>query len=181
MTLSHTAPAIDFKGSLPPEAMDYRFVAPDDLAAIGELHRVVFGPGRYARSAFRIREMAPPDLARSIAAFADGKLIGAVLQSPVSIGGKCGAWLGPIAVTELGRKVGVGAALMTRAIARDAELGDRFVLLVGDHSYYGRFGFGPVPPGTVDLPGPADPRRLLGLSLTPLPILPVGRVGPVAA
>ena len=108
-----------------------------------------------------------------------GELVGAVLQSPVAIGEEPGAWLGPIAVTADGRRAGVGAALMARAIARDAESGDRFVMLIGDESYYGRFGFKVVAPGSIQIPGPADPKRLLAVSLTPLPILPVGG-GPTA-
>jgi predicted N-acetyltransferase YhbS len=31
--------------------------------------------------------------------------------------------------------------------------------------YYGRFGFVPVPPGQIRLPGPVDPARLLALEL----------------
>ena len=41
------------------------------------------------------------------------------------------------------------------------------VLLVGDMPYYGRFGFKPVPPGRIILPGPVDPARLLALELMP--------------
>ena len=33
--------------------------------------------------------------------------------------------------------------------------------------YYGRFGFKPVPPGQITLPGPVDPARLLALELVP--------------
>jgi predicted N-acetyltransferase YhbS len=39
--------------------------------------------------------------------------------------------------------------------------------LVGDMPYYGRFGFQPVPPGRIILPGPVDPTRLLALELVP--------------
>jgi predicted N-acetyltransferase YhbS len=31
--------------------------------------------------------------------------------------------------------------------------------------YYGRFGFQPVPPGRISLPGPVDPARLLAVEL----------------
>ncbi len=43
----------------------------------------------------------------------------------------------------------------------------RLVVLVGDEPYYGRFGFRPVPPGQITLPGPVDPRRLLAAELEP--------------
>ena len=45
--------------------------------------------------------------------------------------------------------------------------GFALVLLVGDMPYYGRFGFAPVPPGQITLPGPVDPARLLALELEP--------------
>jgi len=38
---------------------------------------------------------------------------------------------------------------------------------VGDMPYYGRFGFVPIPPGQITLPGPVDPKRLLALELQP--------------
>ena len=41
------------------------------------------------------------------------------------------------------------------------------VVLVGDESYYGRFGFTPVPPGQITLPGPVAPTRLLAVELIP--------------
>ena len=34
---------------------------PDDAAAIEHLNARVFGPGRFARSAYRVRETADPD------------------------------------------------------------------------------------------------------------------------
>ncbi len=40
-------------------------------------------------------------------------------------------------------------------------------LLVGDEPYYARFGFHPVPPGQIVLPGPVDPNRLLAAELAP--------------
>ena len=58
---------------------------------------------------------------------------------------------------------GVGAALMTHAIAAARKLGHRAIMLVGDAPYFGRFGF--VPAAEVRLAGPVDPRRLLWLPL----------------
>jgi predicted N-acetyltransferase YhbS len=52
-------------------------------------------------------------------------------------------------------------------LARAKAEGFRLVLLVGDMPYYGRFGFQPVPPGRITLPGPVDPARLLAVELVP--------------
>jgi predicted N-acetyltransferase YhbS len=45
--------------------------------------------------------------------------------------------------------------------------GFALVILVGDMPYYARFGFKPVSPGQIVLPGPVDPARLLALELVP--------------
>jgi predicted N-acetyltransferase YhbS len=58
-------------------------------------------------------------------------------------------------------------ALLRDGRARARAAGYRLVVLVGDMPYYGRFGFNPVPPGQIRLPGPVDPNRLLALELVP--------------
>jgi predicted N-acetyltransferase YhbS len=60
---------------------------------------------------------------------------------------------------------GYGKALVAEGLARARAQGFRLVVLVGDMPYYGRFGFVPVPPGQIRLPGPVDPARLLALEL----------------
>jgi predicted N-acetyltransferase YhbS len=61
--------------------------------------------------------------------------------------------------------VGIGAALMRRALGAAQEAGETLVLLVGDEPYYRRFGFAVIPEGQLILPGPVDPKRFLGLEL----------------
>ena len=51
------------------------------------------------------------------------------------------------------------------AIEAARQAGEGLVILVGDAPYYSRFGFTPVPPGQITLPGPVDPTRLLWLEL----------------
>ena len=60
---------------------------------------------------------------------------------------------------------GYGNALVAEGLARASAQGFRLVVLVGDMPYYGRFGFVPVSPGQIRLPGPVDPARLLALEL----------------
>jgi predicted N-acetyltransferase YhbS len=52
-------------------------------------------------------------------------------------------------------------------MAAAREGGVRLVVLVGDEPYYGRFGFHPIPPEQITMPGPVDPRRLLAAELVP--------------
>jgi predicted N-acetyltransferase YhbS len=59
------------------------------------------------------------------------------------------------------------------------RLRHRALLLVGDASYYGRFGFGADKTAELRLPGPYEPERLLALELIPGAL--DGAKGPVRA
>ena len=130
--------------------------APADADAVEALVLAAFGPGRFAKTAERLRERAAV-----VAGFVarDGtELVGSVRLWSVTIGGVPAVFLGPIAVAADNRKAGLGADLV-QACLRWAAESDRGVLLVGDAPYFGRFGFTAAP--EVRLPGPVDPRRLL--------------------
>ncbi len=135
--------------------------APEDAAAIEHLHERTFGPGRYAKTAYRLRERVAHRLDVSFTARVGTLLVGSVRLSPVRIGETKALLLGPLTVEPAFRERGVGQALIERAL-RDAKAkGHRLVILVGDEPYYGKAGFKPVPPGRAAMPGPVDPARLL--------------------
>ena len=140
---------------------------PDDAPAIERLNARVFGPGRFARSAYRIREMADPDPALSFVARVGTLLVGANAMTPVDIGGESALLLGPLIVEPVFRSQGIGEALVTRSLEAAKAAGWKLVILVGDEPYYARMGFRPVPPGRIALPGPVDPDRLLYCELEP--------------
>jgi predicted N-acetyltransferase YhbS len=73
--------------------------------------------------------------------------------------------LGPLAVDPSCRKLGIGAALMSHALATARARGHGAVLLLGDAPYYARFGFSALKTGELRLPGPFERDRLLGLEL----------------
>ena len=75
--------------------------------------------------------------------------------------------LGPLAVDSAFRKLGVGAALITRALAAARARGHRAVLLLGDAAYYERFGFSAAKTAELMLPGAYEQERLLGIELVP--------------
>ena len=139
---------------------------PEDAAAIERLHERTFGPGRYARTAFRIREGIGHDLALSFTARIGTLLVGSVRLSPVRIGEAKALLLGPLTIEPPFRDRGIGLAMMQRAIADAKEQGHTLVILVGDEPYYARVGFKRVPRGRVKMPGPVDPARLLVLELS---------------
>ncbi len=140
---------------------------PDDAFAIERLHERTFGPGRYAKTAYRLREQVPHTLALSFTARIGTLLVGSVRLSPVRIGETKALLLGPLTVEPAFRERGVGQALIDRALKEAAAGGHRLVILVGDEPYYGKAGFKPVPPGRVTMPGPVDPARLLVAELSP--------------
>ncbi|WP_029002330.1 GNAT family N-acetyltransferase [Azorhizobium doebereinerae] len=140
---------------------------PANGAAIERLHRRTFGPGRFARTAFRLREGVPPDYTLSFTAHVGTMMVGSVRQTPMFIGTTPALLLGPLTVEPPFRAVGIGARLMKVCMDAARDQGHRLILLVGDAPYYERFGFKVVPPGRIAMPGPVDPGRLLVAELQP--------------
>jgi predicted N-acetyltransferase YhbS len=142
--------------------------AASDASFLSRLSAEAFGPGRFARSAYRVREGVAPVAGLSLTARLDGRIVGGVRFTRVRIGGEDKALLlGPLVVDPVHKGNGFGVALVREGLARASAAGYRLVVLVGDMPYYGRFGFKPVPPGQIRMPGPVDPNRLLALELVP--------------
>lgn len=134
---------------------------PADQAAIDKLDERAFGPGRFARSAYRLRERVPPDYALSFVARVGTLLVGANRMTRIRCSNEPALLLGPLTVEPAFRSGGIGEALIMKSLDAARAHGHRLVLLVGDEPYYGRMGFKPVPPGKLIFPGPVDPERLL--------------------
>jgi predicted N-acetyltransferase YhbS len=139
-----------------------------DDPALSELSALAFGPGRFARTAYRVREGVPPVSALCLTGWLEGDLIGGIRFTALAIGGEEKALLlGPLVVHPAHKGNGFGKKLAEEGLARARAQGFRLVILVGDMPYYGRFGFVPIPLGQITLPGPVDPARLLALELAP--------------
>jgi len=140
-----------------------------DSRAIDVLVTACFGAGRFAKTAYRLREGVDPVTGLSFVAVAKGGegLLGSVRFWQVAIGGQASLLLGPLAVQPELRGRGIGIALMQKGIEEARRLGFETTILVGDEPYYAKVGFARLPPGRIRMPGPVDPARLLGLSLTP--------------
>lgn len=145
----------------------YRPETAADVDAIEAIHEETFGPGRFARTAFRLREGTPHDGALSLVAEHGGAVVGSVRLTPIRIGAAPALLLGPLAVRPHLKSRGVGKALMRRSMEEARRAGHELVLLVGDLPYYWPFGFRAVRPGSIDMPGPVDPARLLIAELVP--------------
>lgn len=147
--------------------LSIRPAGPEDFEAIQKLHAEAFGPGRFARTAYRIREAAG-GASFGFVARKDGELVGSVHFTPVVIGGRTGALLlGPLAVAPKFKARGCGMKLVSEGVIKAKEMGFALVILVGDLPYYRRMGFEPVPPGRITLPGPVDAARILALETLP--------------
>jgi predicted N-acetyltransferase YhbS len=132
-----------------------------DALPIERLHERTFGPGRFARTSFRIRERVPHRLDLSFTARIGTLLVGSARQTPVRIGETPALLLGPVTIEPPFRGRGIGQALTARALEAARSKDHRLVVLVGDEPYYGRLGFKPIPKGRATMPGPVDPARLL--------------------
>jgi len=129
---------------------------------IEELHGNCFGPGRFARAAFRIRERFGIDERLCLVAELNGVPVANVKMSAINVAGHNGYLLGPLATDPTKRKLGAGKGLVTEVANRAFEIDTcEFVLLVGDAPYYGPLGFKPTLPERIIFPAPVDPSRVL--------------------
>ena len=151
----------------PSEAFEIRAERPGDAAAVEALNEAGFGPGRFAKSAWRLREGVNPVAELGFVAIEAGVLKGSVRFWPIRVGSTEALLLGPLAVDGAQRGRGIGIGLMQAGIAAAHQGPWPAILLVGDEPYYAKVGFSRLPPGRVRFPGPVDPGRILGLSLKP--------------
>ena len=139
-----------------------------DIAAREALLDRSFGESRFSKSAERLREGRLPAYGLSFVAIDKQRVVGTVRLWHVSAGpARPALLLGPLAVDDAWRGLGIGAALMRRATEAARPLGHKAVLLVGDGSYYARFGFSAAKTGGLWMPGPYERERLLALELVP--------------
>lgn len=128
---------------------------------IDEINEEAFGPGRYSRAAYRIREGGPHERSLSFVAMRGEAVIGSVRMTRVAAGKGRALLLGPLAVRPEWKNIGIGRRLVAIALEAAAKAGTGAIILVGDEPYYGPLGFQRVPRGQLSMPGPVDLNRLL--------------------
>lgn len=157
-----------------------RFATPQDDKFVEDLQALAFGPGRFARTAFRVRERFPIDKSLSLIGEIGGLPVSSVWMTPISVGGLNGYLLGPLATDPKFRGQGAGKLLVHEACRLALARGEgSFVLLVGDEPYYGPLGFAKTTEGAIQFPGPVDPARVLLHAADPA--LAKKLSGPIAA
>jgi len=126
--------------------MNIRLETPDDVKGIEEVTLAAF-TGLFSDNPTEhlivsgLREAGA--LALSLVAETDGKIVGHVAFSTVTIDGEDQGWygLGPISVLPELQKQGIGSALIHEGLARFRTLGAKGCVLEGSPKYYQRFGF----------------------------------------
>ncbi|MDZ4253314.1 MAG: N-acetyltransferase [Sulfuritalea sp.] len=111
---------------------DVTVAAFETLEISGHTEQFVIAALRAARS-----------LTISLVAEIDGRVVGHIAFSPVSISDGTGNWygLGPVSVLPEYQRQGIGKALIEEGLSRLKGLNAQGVCLVGHPAYYGKFGF----------------------------------------
>lgn len=134
--------------------------------AVEKLVAEAFGPDRFAKTVYRLREGVEAEASLSLVAIDKGEVVGTLRFWPVEIeGGVPALLLGPLVTAPERQGKGIGSRLMKVGLARAAEQGHRIVVLVGDEPYYRRFGFTRALARRLRLPGWVDPARFLAREL----------------
>jgi len=141
-----------------------RATLPGDRPGILEVVRQAFGDGSGGGAEeFRIVAAVWDVRARRVlvdmVAVVGGEVVGHVLASVGSLGGQPVPAIAPLAVRPDHQGRGIGSALMHTAMDLPAPCGAPLVVVLGDPTYYGRFGFEAAGPhGIVYRPvGPDSP------------------------
>ena len=139
---------------------------PSDLSQVAKLEARVYGPGRFARTAYRLREGSDSHTELCMTAWSGNELAGAIRFTHITLGENCtGALLGPLTVNPDHIGQNLGLRLIEAAKETAISVGLDALVLVGDVPYYGKAGFEQITGGRLSFPGPVDPDRLLILPL----------------
>ncbi len=145
-----------------------------DATAVDALVMAAFGPGRFAKTAERVREKS--SILAGFTVYDGAELLGSVRLWSVTSGAARAAGLGPIAVRKTKRSTGLGGLLVQQCIEEAKTLGLDGILLIGDPPYFERFGFVAAPDAVFS--GPVNKQRVMWLPLSE--VSPDGAVRPVA-
>lgn len=141
--------------------------------AIEALLDAAFGIDRHRRTAYRLRTGSRPIDALSFAIMHDKKPIACIQCWPVAISDTHLVLVGPVAVHPDRQNEGHGSRLMQTMLSAAHTIGNSPMVMVGDASYYGRFGFSADATAGWTMPALWEPHRLLARN-------PAGHVLPVS-
>lgn len=147
--------------------MQIRDERPGDAGIIHSLIQAAFeGAPHSSQTEARIVDALRDARALNLSLVAEegGEIVGHIAFSPVRIGGQAGRFhgLGPVSVRPALQRRGIGSALIREGLRRLRDIGSDACVLLGDPSYYGRFGFASDPQLTYcNYPNPYFQRIIL--------------------
>ena len=150
-----------------PSDVAFMLESPAHDPEIEHINEEAFGPGRFARAAYKIREGGPHERHLSFVALRHGEVVASVRLTRIVAGEGRAMLLGPLAVRPAHKNLGIGRELVAIAVEAARQEGAGAVLLVGDEPYYGPLGFKRVGRGQLSMPRPVDPDRILAHELVP--------------
>jgi putative acetyltransferase len=126
-----------------------------DIEAISEVTKAAFKNHPYSENTeqFIISALRAADaLTLSLVAEMDGRVVGHIAFSPVTISDGSRNWygVGPLSVSPDFQKQGIGKSLVQEGLSMLKALGAKGCILVGDPDYYKRFGFKNCPELTLE-------------------------------
>jgi predicted N-acetyltransferase YhbS len=103
----------------------------------------VFGDTRQHKASYAYRDKNPPVQGLSLSAHCNERLVGTIRFWPIVLGFRetPALLLGPLGVASDMQNFGIGRSLISQGHMMAAEIGYKLVLLVGEETYYGRFGY----------------------------------------
>jgi putative acetyltransferase len=126
--------------------MIIRSEKPEDIPAIRIVNERAFGGAAEADLVDALRRDGKATI--SLVAEDDGRVVGHILFSPVTIETSerelVGVGLAPMSVIPERQKQRIGSLLVEDGLIRCREYGHRFVAVLGHPGYYPRFGFVPA-------------------------------------
>lgn len=134
---------------------EIRSERPEDAAVIGALVTAAFGPDDdTARFVEAVREQAEVCLAE--VAVAAGRVVGHAqwCDAPIAVDGRRvkGAYLTCLSAAPALQGRGIGSRLVRSGLSRLRGWGYEVATLLGDPTYYGRFGFSPELAERIEAP-----------------------------
>jgi len=132
-----------------------------DLERTLDVERRAFGQPEEAELVRALLDDPTAAPRRSLLAIDDGHAVGHVLFTRVTVEGRevRASILCPLAVVPEAQGRGVGAALIEEGLSRLADDSVQLLFVLGDPSYYGRFGFAPAGARGFDAPYPIEARH----------------------
>lgn len=123
--------------------MIIRPATPEDLPEVKRLLDAAFAPSLYESTLVELI-MTRAEAHHAWVAQSDSQIVGFILYSLATKGAQPIGWhLAPLAVHPETQRQGVGSELIVSTL-QSPPVKDQPVFVLGDPSYYGRFGFAPI-------------------------------------